>query len=111
VPAGAWKLIGDGRVLTACDVQFDVLWRTAGGDTSIASFAHHFDVPAAPGQFDAVAFDGDAAGFAAPAVAGDHLVLRFSITSIHPAGTRPYIPNADGATANGRIPSLITPAP
>jgi len=111
IPAGPWRLVGDGIIVDACDVQFDVLWRTGAGDTTVASFSHHFDVPASPGQFDAVAFDGSADGIAAAATAGDHLVLRFSITSMHPAGTRPYIPNGDGGDALGRIPSLITPAP
>jgi hypothetical protein len=110
IPQGRWKLVGDGIILAPCDVQFDVLWRRTSGDTTVASFSHHFEVPPPPDQFNAVAFDGEADGIAAPAVTGDHLVLRFSVTSSHPAGTKQYIPNGDGGDALGRIPSLILPA-
>lgn len=109
VPAGHWHLVGDGIINEPCDVRFDVLWTTASSETPIATFRHHFDPAPAPNQFDAVGFDGDADGVAAPAHAGDYLVLRISIESTHPPGTYQYIPNGDGIYAQGRIPSLTLP--
>jgi hypothetical protein len=109
IPAGRWGLVGDGKIITSCDVQFDVLWRSATGDVTIASFSHHFDPAAGPNSFAPVPFDGQADGVAAPAAVGDHLVLRFSITSTHPPNTTQFVPNADGSIDGGRIPALILP--
>jgi len=107
IGAGTWHLVGDGEDITkAVDVRFDIVWRaTRGSDTVLATASHHFDPPAAgPGQFDAVEYETDVAGIAAPAVPGDQLVLRFTVT----AGSG-YIPNGDGALVNGRIPNLTLP--
>ena len=91
-------------------MRFEVLLRASTVDTSIATFAHHFDPPTDPTKrFDAVAFDGDTSGVAVPAATGDFLVLRFSVTSVHAPGTKQYVPNGDGPTHEGRIPSLRLP--
>ena len=106
--AGRWKLVGDGIALEAADVRYEVIWRNATRDMPIVQFRHHFDpVQAAP--FKAIGYDEEADGVAAAAVAGDQLVLRFSIASTHPAGTKQWVPNADGSVKNGRIPSLLLP--
>ncbi len=87
-------------------MTFDVLWRDAAGtDHPLASVSHHFDPQ--PAGFNAVQFEADAPGVAAPARSNDHLVLRFTAQG---AGTGIlYIPNSDGANAMGRIPSLTLP--
>jgi hypothetical protein len=105
--AGTWHLVGDGIMLDAADVQFDVVWRSPAGDQTLATFTHHFAPAPAPAQFDAVPFDGDAPGLAAAARDGDQLVLR--ITPVSGPMTPSYIPNGDGAAAHGRIPSLTLP--
>lgn len=108
IAAGSWHLVGDGLILTAVDMQFDVLWRNGGNDQLIVRFSHHFDPPSGAQAFDAVLFDGDAAGAAVPASAGDLLVLR--MTALASAASGPaYIPNADGSHTRGRIPALSLP--
>lgn len=112
IPAGTWHLVGDGAIIASVDVRFELIWRsrgadggTGGTDVVLASFDHHFD-PQASG-FDAVAFEGDAAGPAAAARAGDQLVLRF--TASNTTASTAYVPNGDGAQANGRIPYVDLP--
>jgi hypothetical protein len=93
-------------VLSPADVTFDVLWRNADGDHPIVSFTHHFDPPAS--GFDAVQYEADADGVEAKAAGNDLLVLRMSAQGA--AGeTILWVPNSDGANANGRIPSLTLP--
>jgi hypothetical protein len=97
-------LIGDGIVIDACDVTYDLLWRDAAGDHAVASWQHHYDPP--PSGFDAAPFEADASGAAAPNARGDALVLRFTVQSTQSIA---YIPNGDGAKTNGRIPQLTVP--
>lgn len=108
IAAGPWHLVGDGLILTAVDMQFDVLWRSGGTDQPIVRFSRHFDPPAGAQAFDAVSFDGDAVGTAVPASAGDLLVLRLTALTSASAGPA-YIPNADGSHTRGRIPALSLP--
>ena len=49
-------------------------------------------------------FETDLVGMAAPAVAGDLLVLRFTTV-----GGGSYTPNGDGAFAGARDPNLTLP--
>jgi hypothetical protein len=110
IPSGRWGLVGDGLIFESCDVRFDVLWRRATSEMPIASFSHHFDAPPdGLTRFDAVAYEDETDAGAVPAVAGDLLILRFTVVSIHPPGTRQYAPNGDGARAKGRIPFLRLP--
>jgi len=106
IGAGSWHLVGDGLVLAAVDMRFDVLWRHGGTDTLVVRFDHHFDPPAG---YDAVPLDADAVGVAVAAQPGDRLVLRMSATQSATSGPA-FIPNADGTHANGRIPSLTLPS-
>jgi hypothetical protein len=54
VAAGNWHLVGDGIIFQTCDVTFEIVWRSPGGDQTIAGWSQHFDAPpAGPGQFDA----------------------------------------------------------
>ena len=106
LPAGKWHLVGDGVVLSAVDMQFDVLLRSGGMDKVIVSFMHHFDVPADSSQV--VPFDGDAEGPEVTASVGDLLVLRMTAQNAAKPGPA-FVPNSDGSYANGRIPSLTLP--
>jgi hypothetical protein len=102
--------VGDGYLIArTVDVQFDVIWRSgAGRDVVLATARHTFtERPAGPGHDDAIPFETDLTGLAAPASAGDKLVLRFSVTGGDPAGN--YTPNGDGPQAHGRYPSLTLP--
>jgi hypothetical protein len=103
--AGTWHFVGDGLILADVEMTFDVIWRGAGGDTVIVSFAHHFTQVSAS---SAEKFEADAAGIAAAARSGDELVLRMTATKSTTTHTA-YIPNADGSLTHGRIPSLTLP--
>lgn len=110
LPAGTWRLVGDGIIFAPVDVKFDLMRRRTGvGDQMIVSFAHHFEQPTDPAQrFNAVPYEETRAGAAVPDVKkGDQLVLRFTTAS--PNGGAPYIPNGDGDKTKGRIPSVELP--
>jgi hypothetical protein len=105
IPAGTWHLVGDGIIINACDVQFDLIWRAQDGDHAIASVTHHFDPRS---DFNAVPFEADLTGVAVnPTINKDQLVLRFSTQT--QSSNLLYIPNSDGANAKGRIPSVRLP--
>jgi hypothetical protein len=106
IKAGTWHLVGDGIVFDPGDVTFDILWRDSAGDHPIATVTHHFD-PLAAGNYQAQPFETDLPGAAADAKAYDQLILRFSVTSTSTGLV--YIPNGDGANAQGRIPSITLP--
>lgn len=106
LPAGEWKLAGDGIILEAVDVHFEVFVRRA--DTTevpIVEWMHHFE--RLPMGFDAQAFDATADGPAVTFIEGDQLILRYS--GAGSVSTMAYQPNGDGALAHGRIPFLTLP--
>lgn len=109
VPAGTYTLVADGIITASVDVTFELIWRRSGSaDVVLATFQHHFD-PRGGGNFDAVPFEETATG---PAIdwtegAGDQLVFRY--TGANSVSTMAYIPNGDGASANGRIPNITLP--
>jgi hypothetical protein len=108
IPAGRWHLIGDGIVPDSVDITFRVIWRSAAGDQTLATWQNHFEAPpAGPNRYKAVRYEADADGVAAEAVEGDRLVLRFEAGPA--ASAMPFIPNGDGHFANGRIPSITLP--
>jgi hypothetical protein len=90
----------------AARVRFDIVWRGTGGDTVLATVTHDFE-PHGDGSLNAILFETDLQGIAAPAVPGDQLVLRFTTVS-GPTGAY-YIPNGDGALVNGRTVNLTLP--
>lgn len=109
MPAGEWHFVGDGIILESVDVVFEVLWRHGGSDTTIATWMHHFD-PLPNNEYKAQAFEATADGAAIDAANGDLLVLRMSGESA--SNPMAYVPNGDGANAEGRIPFLdLPPAP
>lgn len=107
IAAGSWHIVGDAEdCLRSVTVRFDIIWRHGGEDTVVASVTNTF-TPQQPNPYVAAPFDGDAAGIAAPAAAGDELVLRFTVTGGDDGGF--YVPNGDGSAAQGRVPNLTLP--
>jgi hypothetical protein len=53
LPGGTWKLVGDGIILQAVDVTFEVLVRRCATELPVVRWEQHFD-PRADGSFDAV---------------------------------------------------------
>lgn len=109
IPAGTYHLVGDGEQMTKqATVRFDILWRSAAGDVVLATATNVFvPHPVGPGQFDAIRYEADLTGAAAPAAPGDKLVLKFTTTAAESGGY--YIPNGDGALVNGRTVNLTLP--
>jgi hypothetical protein len=98
-------------VLSSGDAQYDFIWRSGGVDTTLVTFVHHFDFD--PTVFTAAAVDADADGIAAPSVAGDQLVWRWSVIAGDPDGGSAggvIIPNGDGTSSGGRFPRITLPA-
>ena len=83
-------------------MQFDIVWRHGGTNTTLATTTHTFTQGS--GGFNTSQFETDLTGAAAAAQAGDLLVLRFTYLS---GGT--YIPNGDGTSAGARDPNLTLP--
>jgi hypothetical protein len=109
IRAGTWHLVGDGEQMTLeATVRFDIIWRSGAGDVVLATATNTFvPHPPGPGQFDAIRYEADLAGAAAPAAPGDKLVLKFTTTAAAPGGY--YIPNGDGALVKGQTVNLTLP--
>jgi len=106
VPAGEWHLVGDGIIVQSVDVRFEIVWRKAAGDVTVASWDHHFD-PLPNSSFDAQPFEVTAQGAALTGATGDQLILRY--TGTNSSQPMAYIPNGDGELAHGRIPFIDLP--
>ncbi len=106
VPAGVYHLVLDGIVIQPVDVQFDLLWRRDGSDTTLATWQLHFE-PLTSGDFDAQPVDVDEPAAAIDFRAGDQLVFRYTGSTASTADA--YIPNGDGAKRNGRDPNITLP--
>lgn len=106
VAAGTYKLVCDGIIIRAIDVTFDLIHRRAGADTILATATQHFE-PLPEGMFTAQACDIDMDAPAIEFMAGDEFVFRY--TGANTTSTNGYIPNGDGATADGRIPNITLP--
>jgi hypothetical protein len=106
VPAGAYHVICDAIVIRPVDVTFELLWRRGAADTTVATWSQHFE-PLPGGVFEAQPYELDQAGTAIDFKGGDQLVFRF--TGANTTSEQAWIPNGDGATANGRIPNFTLP--
>jgi hypothetical protein len=106
VPAGTYHVVLDGIVIHPVDVQFDLLWRHAGSDTTLATWQLHLD-PTAGSGFDAQAAEVDEQAPAIDFHAGDQLVFRYTGSTASPPES--YIPDGDGAKKNGRDPNITLP--
>ena len=106
IGAGSWNFVMDGICIESVDVTFDLLLRAGGDDTTLTSFAHHFD-PVAGGGFEAQAFEHTEEVGAVEAEDGDQLVLRF--TAGDSDMSMAWFPNGEGDSSGGRIPYLDLP--
>ncbi len=106
VPAGTYHVICDAIIIRSVDVTFDLIWRRGGTDTSLATWSQHFD-PLPGGVYTAQAYELDQATQAIAYQSGDQFVFRYS--GANTTSQQAFIPNGDGATANGRIPNITLP--
>lgn len=106
VPAGTYHVICDAIVIRSIDVTFDLIWRRGALDTTLASWTQHFD-PLPDGAFAAQPYELDQDAIAIEFQPGDQFVFRYS--GANTTSMQAFIPNGDGALANGRIPSIDLP--
>ena len=106
IPAGHWRLVADGIIIQPVDVTFEIFWRDAAGEHPIGMWQHHFD-PIGDGEYTAQPFEAEVDAAAVTAVANDLLVFRYS--AMNTTVAMAYIPNGDGAQAEGRIPFIELP--
>lgn len=107
IPAGQWRLVADGIIITPVDVVFEIIYRPDGGDDVVlASFEQHFE-PLDGGAYRSQPYEETAEVEAVPAQAGDQLVFRYTGTGTDVAMA--YIPNGDGELLGGRIPFIELP--
>jgi len=105
VPSGSWHCIIDHIAITTADITFDLIWRRGATDMVLATWDQHFEPE--PGSFDAQAYELDVPTPAISWEDGDKFVFRYTAD----AASQPHawIPNSDGASANGRIPNFTLP--
>ncbi len=97
----------DAVITHSIDVTFDLIWRSGGTDTMLATWMAHYD-PLGGGNYDAQPFEYDEDAPAIDWVKGDQLVFRY--TGANATTTAEcYIPNGDGVNSNGRIPNITLP--
>ena len=87
-------------------MTFDLVWRNAGGETVLATWMQHWE-PLPGGSFKAQPYEIDVESQAIDFTAGDQLVFRYSGANTSTAMA--FIPNGDGALADGRIPNITLP--
>jgi hypothetical protein len=92
-------------VISAVDMQFDLLHRRGTDNTVIATWTKHFEP--LPGSFDAQPYEIDQQGPKVDVQTGDQLVFRFSAMNTTPQDS--WIPNGDGRLSQGRIPNITLP--
>lgn len=105
-PAGTYHLVLDAVIVKSVDVTFDLIWRSGTTDTPLATWTAHYD-PLPGGNFDAQPFEYDEDCAAIATKTGDQLVFRY--TGANTTSQEAYIPDGDGAHANGRIPYIVLP--
>lgn len=107
VPAGAYHVICDAIIIRDIDVTFDLIWRTQDGtDTTLATWSQHF-APLAGGLFKAQPYELDVDAPAIDHQPGDKFIFRYS--GANSTSMQAFIPNGDGALADGRIPNITLP--
>lgn len=115
VPAGTWRIVGDGLVAgpiaVSATVRFDLLLRgpsDPGGGLRFLSFQNRFvRDPSPERKFSAVRYSASAEGPRLEVNPGDRLVLR--VTSVDAEGSASFIVNGDGKLTGGEIPRLDLP--
>jgi hypothetical protein len=117
VPAGTYHVIFDAIIISSVDTTFTLIWRSAGGDTTLAEWTQHFEplrdqdgnpyFDAQPYEFDVDAPAIDIQPPADDATLPDQLVLRYA--GANGMISMAFIPNGDGERAKGRIPNITLP--
>ena len=105
VPAGTYHCVLDSIIIAPVDVTFDLIWRRGTTDTTLATWQMHFDPR--PVGFDAQPYEIDHQVQAIDWQDGDLFVFRYS--GMNSTSNFAWIPNGDGAAANGRIPNITLP--
>ncbi len=107
VPAGTYHVICDAVIVRSVDMTFDLLWRHATEDTTLATWQQHFE-PLPGGVYDAQAYELDVPSTVAIDFhKGDQFIFR--MTGMNTTSTQAFIPNGDGAITHGRIPNITLP--
>lgn len=106
VHAGTYHVECDAIIIGPVDVTFTLIWRRDQTDTNLAQWTRHWD-PLPGGGYDAQAYEVNEATPAIDYQAGDQLVFRYAASNTTTPNA--FIPNGDGARANGRIPSITLP--
>ncbi len=106
VPAGNYHVIYDGIILFAVDVTFELIHRSGGSDTQLATWFQHFE-PLPGGVYEAQPFEIDAPSVAIDFKGGDQLVYRF--TGANSTSTMSYIPVGSVESEGGRLTQITLP--
>ena len=107
IPTGSYHFVLDAVIIQSVDLQFDLVWRRGTTDTTLVTFAEHYD-PLGGGNFDAQPLEYDeATTVALDFKSGDKLVFRY--TGTNGSVAQAYIPNGDGSLSKGRIPNITLP--
>jgi hypothetical protein len=106
VPAGTYKVICDAIIIRPVDVTFDLVWRQAGGDTTLATWMQHFE-PLPGGVFDAQPYELDVPVSIGMDEKGSQFIFRYS--GMNSTAMMAFIPNGDGDITGGRIPNITLP--
>ena len=106
VPAGAYHVICDSIITAPVDATLTLIWRSGTTDTELAHATKHWD-PLPDGTYNAQPYELDMQAPAIDHKAGDQLVFRYQAANT--TAPNAFIPNGDGARANGRLPSITLP--
>ena len=106
MPAGPSHVIYDGVVLFAVDVTFELIHRSGGADTSLATWSQHFE-PLPGGVYEAQPFEIDQLAAAIDFNSGDQLVYRY--TGANSTTTMSFIPVGSPASEGGRHTQITLP--
>ena len=106
IPAGTYHFVLDAVIISSVDLQFDLVQRRGGTDTTLVTWMEHYEAIGG-GNFDAQPFEYDETAPAIDFKAGDQLVFRY--TGTNAATAQSYIPNGDGTLSKGRIPNITLP--
>lgn len=106
IPAGTYHVVLDSICIVAVDTTFELIYRTSGGDTTLATWSRHWE-PLPGGVYDAQAYELDVDAPATSFRSGDEFVFRY--TGNNATMNMAYIPNGDGFVSKGRIPNITLP--
>jgi hypothetical protein len=106
VPAGTYIVQCDAIIIRPVDVDFALVHRRGSEDTVLTEWSQRFE-PLPDGVYEAQPYELERTAPAIDFQAGDQFVFR--ITGYNSTAMQSFIPNGDGALANGRIPRITLP--